>query len=460
MILALASGVRFLFLGHESFWYDEVVTMRLARAGGPVEMLRLLDEIDATRAPLHPLLLSVWLRIFGITEYGGRSLSATFGVATVAILFAIGRRVGTTGTGLWAALLAATSPLLIEYSFEVRMYAMLTLVACGAWWSLLALRDGVTRWRLMLYAGSVVALIYTHPLGMLMAASLAIASFADRNRSGLSVKKWAIVHGFVGLAVMPWLPRYFDHAPEFTSGRLPIRFLLGMPIGFTGGDSRLFLIFLAFIALGLISRKIPGLTNKVAGPNALPVLIWLVVPPSFLYAYSWVGHPVFGPSRYNVFVAPAYLLLIARGLSRMPWIAQAVLAYVLPCFMLATGMMATFPDGPRKADWRSAAAYLRGRDPDAKLIVVSPSPGRNFEVEVARYYLGPERIVIPMPGRAEPDSLKLFDSGEPIAYVSASLREGEPVGEIPDGIAREDFGIQFLNFKSLRLYRVYLLDAP
>ncbi|MGC8642877.1 MAG: hypothetical protein ACP5XB_23715, partial [Isosphaeraceae bacterium] len=55
IILALAAGLRFWHLGGLSFWYDEVVTMRLAEAPTPAALLHRLFEIDATRAPLHPL---------------------------------------------------------------------------------------------------------------------------------------------------------------------------------------------------------------------------------------------------------------------------------------------------------------------------------------------------------------------------------------------------------------------
>src|SRR5262249_8880184 len=90
-ILAVSGGVRFWDLGRLSFWYDEVVTMRLARTEGPLPLLRLLEEIDATRAPLHPLLLQPWLALFGPSEASGRALSAACGVITIALVYRLGR---------------------------------------------------------------------------------------------------------------------------------------------------------------------------------------------------------------------------------------------------------------------------------------------------------------------------------------------------------------------------------
>ena len=128
-------------LGQLSFWYDEVVTMRLAQAPGPGALLDRLFEIDATRAPLHPLLLQAWVRLFGSSETSARALSVLCGVVTVALVCWIGRLAFDSQTGLWAAWLAAWSPLLVYYSREARMYAWLVMVTCLCWGLLFSLRD-------------------------------------------------------------------------------------------------------------------------------------------------------------------------------------------------------------------------------------------------------------------------------------------------------------------------------
>ncbi len=132
-ILLVASILRLFQLGHSSLWYDEVVTMRLARADGPAAMLRLLRQIDATRAPLHPLILQWWVSAFGASDFSGRSLSALCGILTVAAVYWVGREAFDAKTGLWAAWLCGLSPLLVYYSREVRMYAWLALVTCLGW---------------------------------------------------------------------------------------------------------------------------------------------------------------------------------------------------------------------------------------------------------------------------------------------------------------------------------------
>src|SRR5436309_5828905 len=86
VVLILATALRSWQLGQLSFWYDEVVTMRLAQAPGPGALLDRLFEIDATRAPLHPLLLQAWVRLFGTSEASARAMSVLCGVVTVALV--------------------------------------------------------------------------------------------------------------------------------------------------------------------------------------------------------------------------------------------------------------------------------------------------------------------------------------------------------------------------------------
>ena len=144
-IALVAAALRLYQLGRLSFWYDEVVTMRLARSPSPRALFERLFEIDATRAPLHPLLLELWLRLFGTSEFAARSFSVLCGVATIVLIYSDRpRRLRHNRPDSGAAWLAAFSPILIVYSREARMYAWLVLVTCLCWRLLLALRDSFT----------------------------------------------------------------------------------------------------------------------------------------------------------------------------------------------------------------------------------------------------------------------------------------------------------------------------
>lgn len=440
LVLA-AVGLRIWDIGGQSFWYDEVVTMRLARTENASALIRLLGEIDATRAPLHPLLLQPWVQTFGASEISGRAFSGVCGVLTVAIVFRLGRRLfDDRETGLIAAVLAAVSPLLVLYSREARMYAWLVLATCFAWDALLSLSSGWTR--LAIYALGLVVLVFSHPLGLLMFGALALASAINRRALGLSWSSWLGVH-LVALAfVAPWVGRYFDHDPESTVGRLPLRFLFGLPIGYIGGNFATLLGFAAVIVYGLLTREDcgdgrPGF--RIDHPLATSCLvIWLVVPPLMLYTYSLVSHSIFGPARYTLFVAPAYLILVARGMSKLPTAPKlGVLAAALVLSALLLRTMVFAPD--LKADWRAAATFLTTRDPTEAepVIVISNDPAHNVEVVTAHYYLGPRRPIFP-------DAIPPGASASPSRlWLAVGLRDHQPVSTLPERVVREGAAVDF-----------------
>lgn len=463
LILVAALLVRAAYIGRLSYWYDEVVTIRLANANGPVDLLALLNRIDATRAPLHPLILQQWVKVFGASEAASRSLSAVCGVLTVLAVFRLGRLIfRDNATGIWAALLAAISPPLIVYARETRMYAWLVLVTCVAWECLVRLKDSNSVGAaprsepasafegntvrtadptgplvgFALYAASLVALSYSHPLGLLMAATLAVASIV----LGVPWKHMAVTYLVVAICVEPWIAHYLDHAPESTTGRLPLRFLLGTPIGFLGGNFLTLPIFFGLIAFGMtrISREKPSIAFEDI-QAAVALMLWLAVPPVLLYMYSAVSHPIFGPARYTLFVAPAFLLLVARGLARLPRWASILAGVAILGLSISLWPSMIF-SRDLKADWRAAARYMNSVDP-AQVIavhVVTIGQGPNVEVETARYYLGSKR-----PVRAYDRETTTFD--KPV-WVAVGGREN---GKVPLSIRASGTAA---NFDGLRLY--------
>jgi uncharacterized membrane protein len=400
-ILLLSAVLRFSHLGRPSLWYDEVITVRLARTPGPSALVHLLDRIDATRAPLHPLLLQAWLKVCGPSDFAGRAFSALCGVLTV---FWIGRLAYDAATGLWGAWLAACSPVLIQYSQETRMYEWLVLVTCLAWGLLLSVRGRSGRGVLALYSLVLAALIYSHPLGLIMAATLGLASLVQRSALGLTWTAWLSVYAATALMVVPWLPRYFDHPPEYLIGRLPLRYLLGLPIGIIGGNSLTLLPLAGVVLFGLL-----GTARDRAGGRWIPIdhpvastclLIWFVVPPLVLYVYSWVKHPIFGPSRYTLFVGPAYLLLVARGLVRLPASIRIPLAGAGAALSASLLMTLVYAPG-LKTDWRTVAAYLDRHAPGEPVVLCGIPSAKHPSFEAARYYFGNDRRLIPMSTRRE-----------------------------------------------------------
>jgi mannosyltransferase len=517
-ILGVAIGLRAFELGRLSFWYDEVVTMRLAGADSWGALLDRLFQIDATRAPVHPMLLRAWLKVFGATEAAARSLSVVCGLATLVSIFLIGRAVFDAPTGLWAAWLGALSPVLVVYSREARMYAWLIAVTCFAWLSLLKL-GGVSRppesrssrsepplpvspplqsvscgagvppappvsaartpaprsARLFLriasvswtaaYGFSLVVLAYSHPLGLLMAANLALAGLIGARRCFGSLRRWMLIHLIALFCVLPWLGNYFDHPPEFLSGRQPLRFLLGVPIGFIGGDFRILAGLALLIALGLWrrSRRLCVEPQEVSPArdwiSPVFLLLWFALPPMVLYLYARISYPIFGPARYTAFVAPAFLILVAAGLRQLPPLLRYPAAFLL-ALVSAIALWPLAYDPELKADWRgfaqAATQMLRARPGESALVIVaSDDPTRNVEVETARYYL-PESCQVLASGDATPERLE--QTLAEYVYATVGSRRGKPVAPAPERLGGYEFH-ELQRFPGLIAFRGTRLKA-
>jgi len=151
LLLLLGFALRLYRLGADSLWYDETVSLLLARAD-------LSELIRHTAGDIHPplyyLLLHFWGQFAGWSEFSAAFLSLWFGVLLIALVYRVtrewtspldrtsppapllrgeGRKTSPPapllrGEGrviaIVAALLVAVSPYNIWYSQEVRMYTL------------------------------------------------------------------------------------------------------------------------------------------------------------------------------------------------------------------------------------------------------------------------------------------------------------------------------------------------
>ncbi|NOZ29931.1 MAG: hypothetical protein GXP39_18025 [Chloroflexi bacterium] len=133
-LMAIGLGLRLYQAASKSVWLDEAFSIWVARHSPP-QILAWLVKIDQ-HPPLYYLLLSVWIRLFGWWEAPARAFSALWGVLTIPVMFAIGRRLGGLGLGLAAALLLTFSPFHVQFAQEMRMYTLLSFWTALALWGL------------------------------------------------------------------------------------------------------------------------------------------------------------------------------------------------------------------------------------------------------------------------------------------------------------------------------------
>jgi 4-amino-4-deoxy-L-arabinose transferase-like glycosyltransferase len=130
LITAVAAVLRLATIGLQSFDFDEGATLYVIR-GSFVHMLHGVALHEST-PPLYYVLAWAWTQLFGSGETALRLVSALAGIATVPVVYALGRAFGSRRLGLAAAAVAATSPYLVFYSQEARSYALFALLSTVA----------------------------------------------------------------------------------------------------------------------------------------------------------------------------------------------------------------------------------------------------------------------------------------------------------------------------------------
>jgi mannosyltransferase len=218
LIVAVAAGLRFVFLGRQSYWYDESVTVELLHKslGG---LLYTLPHSEST-PPLYYVVAWGWARVFGFGEVGLRSLSAVLGTATVAVAYLLARFLVSVRAAVFSSALLALSPMLIWYSQEARSYALLGFF-CVA--SALAFAHALQAptWRALLVWALVASLALTaHYFAVFVIAAEAVWLLVVHARSWATRAAVAAIAA-VGAALLP-LALHEQGSRTAWIGRIPL----------------------------------------------------------------------------------------------------------------------------------------------------------------------------------------------------------------------------------------------
>jgi 4-amino-4-deoxy-L-arabinose transferase-like glycosyltransferase len=295
---------------------DSAIDLRLARAFIEGDFY---GGLDASRPPLHPLLVSLLYPLFNDYEFSARIISLVFGTLVIAVSFHIGKRVFDERVGLITAILVAVHPYLIRFSGDTLregLYYFLTATV-----TLLGIKAVFSRSiRFMFLVGLVCFLAYLtkhSSIGFLVVISLWVIFYNFGQirkdwgrRLSLLASGWAVFF----LMALPYLFFLFQKTGRLTiTGKFSLDFVFSMAYKTVTFNNEYLVNFLkhfpeafsfAFFVLFLwyiFKRFKEGFTS------AEYYLITIVV------AYSLV-HLTLGPERrYFVQLMPFALVFSAMG---------------------------------------------------------------------------------------------------------------------------------------------------
>ncbi len=439
VIFLVAFAVRIYALDAQSMWIDEGVTHDLA--------MRTMDDsarrvASAVHVPLYFWTMHLWIGVAGDSVFTMRFVSVAFSLLTVALAYALGRKLFGITAGLAAAAFIALNTFSIYYAQEMRMYAMLSAVAGGALWFYIRFIQHL-RWR----DGVILAILntmgtlthYTFAFFMVAQGVMAVLWMAFigyralRARSGLDIAAgwralWPTLWRYTAVNLLwlllytPWIlgggPSRIGIHPNI-SPAVPLEQLLReiqgwLAFGRTyeqnmGGMGIAVYLLLIF---GLLIQPKARRDAWTWWKMLLPVAWVLVMLAVYLYLELYL--------RYMRFLLPAQLAF-ALWMGRGVWVlwhlqtrhqeswtrylpkAAAAMAVVGLLFNMSNGLDPLYNDPQHQRDNYKALAERLEQEATAEDAIILDAPNQS---QVFLYYYDGEAPVYLLPASGDYDQAR------------------------------------------------------
>lgn len=398
-LTGLAFAFRVVGLGFQGLWRDEVDAIRFAT--------RTLSDLFGTfvtpgeNGPLYFLLLRPWLELAGQSEFSLRFFSVACGVLAVPLVYRLARRLfpDLPFVPLISATLLTTSPYLVWYGQEGKMYALAVLLVLLSMDRYMAAIHGGGWRRWLAYAAATVAAFYVHLVAALIVPAQVLTYF-------LVLRAWRLGRRTVWLAALLVLALFAVVYLPLLVWQVP---LLLEP-GWTGFSfvplHRMLAALLANYSLGIMQgatwwKLAPfvmllvaagaQVTDRERRETSVGVLLcWLLAPVVILFLVS-LRRPTF-TSRYLIYIVPAFLLVASTGVVAVSRRSRILAALLLISVLALNGWgLVLQARTPFKADFRSATEHVARRLNSTDLLLFQIPYGKySFEYYYPQFERQPD----------------------------------------------------------------------
>lgn len=392
--MGVALAVRLFGMSHESLWWDEYTSHVYLDAPSLPEFLWLNRTLDPLTLPFYYSLEYFWNHYINDSVFGLRLLSIIIGLATLPLVYALGRHIYGRRAGYVAIALLAFSPVHIHHSQSIRMYVVFVFLAAGTVFTFLKMLDrpGFRFW--LAHSIFSVLMYWTHPFAGLIPAVLG-CFLLFRYRSRVRIFwRWTVLQAFLfaptvfylstvrfwpkestsqwiekpGLGALladmffddvsafHWQFRLSDFAQRIASERMVFDVLFATVIA----------VLLLWVVIRLLCRGKYD-TDAQTGERTLLLLFWLVLPPLMLFVLSYGIRPCMFP-RYTVHAIIPLYLLMGGAVSTLNSKVRRSLTSVLVGSMCLQWLF--LQPGPQHTDWRSAGILLHEQASKDDIVLV------------------------------------------------------------------------------------------
>ncbi len=216
-IILLSLFLRFYQLDHQSFWFEELMSLYYAKADSVMGFFKSYYKIPDASPPLYPFFIFIIRSMNVYSDWIYRAPSACFGVGIVIMTYCLGGKIFGKSTGLLAAGLAVFSGALIYYSQEVRYNSFLVFFILTFTFLFIDFhnqRSSPKRDLLLMLNASV--LVFLHYVGILFMVEILFLSiiFQIKNRNFSKKIFWFSL--LIFLLFLPWLSIFVTQLSVWT----------------------------------------------------------------------------------------------------------------------------------------------------------------------------------------------------------------------------------------------------
>jgi len=447
-ILLLATILRFAFIRHESLWFDELYNVwadNMSFTG----MLK--EQLAAGHPPLYYIVVRAWYSI-STGETWVRSFSILAGVATVFFTYLAGRELFSRRAGLWAAALTALSPLLVMYSRANNFYSFMIALTVLSLWLLVraSIRGGWGNWLAYTAAAAAVAMSYFFGAVLVGAGWVffwIVRSGQDKESEGAGAngKPAGSRDSATAAGLWPWITSQAILIVVIAGSYLLSKKAVSEPSRLALPDATHFWGWLCMLAVSpfiLIAGRIdpsiffsgaestPVSHLVVLGAGLAAIMVGIVFSSTLrrslltratiallIYIILLISGPLLLQlvnggvlsSRFYVWTAPAFMLLIGASIAAVPRRFGVVIGGLVLAVLLVFTVIEVSTNENGDADWRALMATIESNRQEGDMLVSYPIHSGQL---AASYYL-PKQLPIAggMPAQSG-DAIYFLKPGE------------------------------------------------
>ena len=409
-IVTLGFCLRLYHLSRPSLWLDEIITVCTIK-GSLLETVRNL--FVSPNPPLYYVLMNLWVKFFGTSEFALRSPSLIFSFLSIIFIFKLTKELFNEKVGIVSALLLSIWPYSINYAQEARMYALLWLLGILSFLFFYRFSRDNKISDLFSYIIFTVLSVYTSYTGwiFIIIQNILFFSFFNAKQS----KRWLLAQLIIILLYLPWIDKLLYNLIQKTGvSWIPktnnyFRYFVNLFLLITGISKcqfgaqtsllkrielglYLFLIISTVIYFKNIRQKrhIFDFTQ-----NDALIFAWAIVPIVVYLLFDALVFPIL-IARYMGFIHIPLIILFSKGLDKYNFkIKSAILALML-CIIFSAHLLPYYEHNLKISyqDWRELSLQLHKRiSPNALIITNLPkciieyySQDRNIEIISQSFY--------------------------------------------------------------------------